>query len=93
MNRKFAGVKKKLGYIERFKKSFKHARLVFEFPNNHLREYSLGSTEETETIKIVFKKICLNPELLDDKINYKPPGGMEVIDITEPLRRSIESGD
>jgi outer membrane lipoprotein-sorting protein len=93
MNRKFAGMKKKHGYIERFKKSFKHARLVFEFPNNHLREYSLGSTDKTETIKIVFKKICLNPELLDDKINYKPPGGMEVIDITEPLRRSIESGD
>ncbi len=93
MNRKFAGMKKKHGYIERFKKSFKHARLVFEFPNNHLREYSLGSTDKRETIKIVFTKINLNPELLDDKIKYNPPRGMEVIDITESLRRSIEAGD
>lgn len=93
MNRKFAGMKKKYGYIERFKKSFKYARLVFELPYNHLREYSLGPTDKKETIKIVFKKICLNPEGLADKISYKPPNGMEVTDITEPLRRSIEAGD
>jgi len=93
MDRKFAGMKKKHGYIERFKKSFKYARLVFEFPDNLLREYSLGPTDKGETIKIVFKKINLNPKLLDDKIKYKPPTGMEVIDITESLRRSIEAGD
>jgi hypothetical protein len=93
MNRKFAGMKKKHGYIERFKKSFKHARLVFELPDNHLREYSLGSTDKRETIKIVFKKICLSPEGLNDKISYKPPKGIEVTDITEPLRRSIEADE
>lgn len=93
MNRKFAGMKKKHGYIERFKKSFKHARLVFESHDNHLREYSLGSTDKRETIKIVFKKICLNPEGLNDKISYKPPRGMQVNDITEPLRRSIEDSE